>query len=211
MSDKVTTPLFRADFVSLLDPKKKKPEDEDKSDVWEVTMIFEPEVANTPAFKALERIIQQAIEEKWGNKPPSYIKMPFRKGVAKSQQYPQGYDLSKYPQYEGKIITAARSYSIPPGVCDANLQPILDKSQIYSGMYGRATVVAYGYDNKGGQGVTFGLQNFQKCMDGEPLGGARVAAEMDFEAFEVPGGASLDSFGVFNQQPAVNPLASLGI
>ncbi len=182
-TDKIVTPLFRASFIHLLDPNPKQLEKKGVT-VYEVTMIFEPD-ADLTRMKAL---IEEATVEKWGSKRPSFIKSPFRKGVQKSEQYPNGYDLGKYPEYTGKIITAARSYNVPPGVVDAKRQDILEKKEIYSGIWGRATVVAYGYDNEGGIGVAFGLQNFQKCMDGEPLGGTRGPAEKDFEEFQQPVG-----------------------
>jgi len=212
---KVLTPLFRADFVSLLKPKKKKPGDENKPDIYEVTMIFDPEVAQTDQFKRMEALIDDALFEKWGNKPPSYFRHPIRPGVQKTRQNPDGFDLDKYPQYAGKIIVAARSYGQKAGIVDANGDIMIDASpnEIYSGMYGRATVVAYGYDNEGGVGVAFGLQHFQKCMDGDPLGGARGTAEGEFEAFAQPAqqGNNSHLLGGAQQQPKSNPLAALGI
>ena len=54
-----------------------------------------------------------------------------------------------------------------PGVVDANRNEILDKSEVYSGVYGRASITFYAFNN------------LQKIRDGEPLGG-RASAESDF-------------------------------
>lgn len=178
MTDKVTTPVGRCSFVKLLEPGQ----NDNGDDVYEVTFIFDPE----ENFEPMKRIMMQAVEEKWGKNPPRSFKSPFRRGEWQTEDYPQGYDLDKYPDYEGKIIVACRSYKQQPGMVDAQLNPILDPKEIYSGMWGRATVTAYAYDNKGGKGVSFGLQNFQKVKDGEPLGAGRTKAENDFEAFAAP-------------------------
>lgn len=54
-----------------------------------------------------------------------------------------------------------------------------------SGDYGRVSMNAYGYDQKGNKGVAFGWNNAQFLEKGEPLGRAR--AEDDFDAVEDEG------------------------
>jgi len=66
-----------------------------------------------------------------------------------------------------------------PGVVDADLNPITDKGEFYSGCYGRASVTMYPYDQSGSKGIAFGLNNVMKLEDGEKLGGATSAA-VDF-------------------------------
>ena len=46
-------------------------------------------------------------------------------------------------------------------------------------MWGRFTMNAYPY-NRSGTGISFGLLNFQKLEDDEPLGGFRASAAADF-------------------------------
>ena len=58
-----------------------------------------------------------------------------------------------------------------PGVVDANLQPILDPSELYSGIIGRASITFYAYNSNGNKGIACGLNNIQKLRDGTPLGG----------------------------------------
>ena len=66
-----------------------------------------------------------------------------------------------------------------PGVVDADRQPILETSELYSGIYGRASINFYAYNSNGNRGIACGLNNLQKLADGEPLGG-HSRAEDDF-------------------------------
>ncbi|KLL92631.1 UNVERIFIED_CONTAM: DUF2815 family protein [Streptococcus canis] len=66
-----------------------------------------------------------------------------------------------------------------PGVVDGNRQEIIDTSELYSGIYGRASISFYAFNSNGNKGIACGLNNLQKLRDGEPLGG-RTRAEDDF-------------------------------
>lgn len=66
-----------------------------------------------------------------------------------------------------------------PGIVDADRQPILDRSEVYSGVYGRASINFYAFNSNGNRGIACGLNNLQKIRDGEPLGG-KSRAEDDF-------------------------------
>lgn len=68
-----------------------------------------------------------------------------------------------------------------PGIVDARCQPILERSEVYSGVYGRASISFYAFSSNGNRGIACGLNNLQKLRDGEPLGG-RASAESDFAA-----------------------------
>jgi hypothetical protein len=58
-------------------------------------------------------------------------------------------------------------------------QPIIDTSEIYSGVYARVSLSFYAFNSNGNKGIACGLQNIQKVRDGESLGG-RTKAEDDF-------------------------------
>ena len=79
----------------------------------------------------------------------------------------------------------AKSYFInansaaAPGIVDADRQPIIDRSEVYSGVYGRASINFYAFNSNGNKGIACGLNNLQKISDGEPLGG-KSRAEDDF-------------------------------
>ena len=66
-----------------------------------------------------------------------------------------------------------------PGIVDADRQEIIDHSEVYSGVYGRASISFYAFNSSGNRGIACGLNNLQKIRDGEPLG-SRVRAEDDF-------------------------------
>ena len=66
-----------------------------------------------------------------------------------------------------------------PGIVDADRNPILERSEVYSGVYGRASINFYAFNSNGNKGIACGLNNLQKLRDGEPLGG-KSRAEDDF-------------------------------
>ena len=82
------------------------------------------------------------------------------------------------PAYANAYFLNANS-ATAPGVVDANRNDILDRSEVYSGCYGRASINFYAYNANGNRGIACGLNNLQKIRDGEPLGG-RASAMSDF-------------------------------
>ena len=58
----------------------------------------------------------------------------------------------------------------------ADCNPILTRSEVYSGVYGRASINFYVFNSNGNKGIACGLNNLQKIRDGEPLGGKSSAA-----------------------------------
>ena len=66
-----------------------------------------------------------------------------------------------------------------PGIVDAARNPIIEHSEVYSGVYGRASINFYAFNSNGNRGIACGLNNLQKISDGDPLGG-KTRAEDDF-------------------------------
>lgn len=66
-----------------------------------------------------------------------------------------------------------------PGIVDADRNVIITRSEVYSGVYGRASINFYAFNSNGNRGIACGLNNLQKIHDGEPLGG-KSRAEDDF-------------------------------
>lgn len=132
---------------------------------------------DTVTIDKVKAAIQAAYEEgqsklKGNGKsvpPLSSIKNPLRDG-----------DIEKPDDeaYAGHYFVNANSTSAP-GIVDANRQPIIERSEVYSGVYGRASVNFYAYNVNGNRGIACGLNNLQKIRDGEPLGG-KASAESDF-------------------------------
>ena len=99
----------------------------------------------------------------------SSIKTPLRDGDL---------DRPDDATYKGCYFINANS-ATAPGIVDAARQPILERSEVYSGVYGRASINFYAFNSNGNRGIACGLNNLQKIADGEPLGG-KTRAEDDF-------------------------------
>ena len=69
---------------------------------------------------------------------------------------------------------------------DADRNVILTRSEVYSGVYGRASITFYAFNSNGNRGIACGLNHLQKIRDGEPLGG-KASAESDFATAEEDG------------------------
>ena len=105
--------------------------------------------------------------------PMDAIKLPLRDG---DKERPDD------PAYANSYFMNANS-NTAPGIVDADCQPILDRSEVYSGVYGRASVNFYAFNSNGNRGVACSLNNLQKIRDGEHLGG-KSSAEEDFATEE---------------------------
>lgn len=101
--------------------------------------------------------------------PLSALKTPMRDG-----------DLERPDDdaYKNAYFINANS-ATAPGIVDSDRQPIIDTSEVYSGVYGRASINFYAFNSNGNKGIACGLNNLQKIKDGDPLGG-KSRAEDDF-------------------------------
>ncbi|MBD3948468.1 DUF2815 family protein [Tuanshanicoccus lijuaniae] len=124
-------------------------------------------------LKNIEQAIDAAIEEgiaKFGGKKPNKaaIKTPLRDG-----------DIERDDEaYKGYYFINANSLT-KPEIVDMNVQPILDRNEVYSGCYARVSLSFYAFNSNGNKGIACGLGNIQKVRDGEPLSG-RSSASDDF-------------------------------
>lgn len=80
------------------------------------------------------------------------------------------------------VVTTSSNQQHPPFVVDANVQPIINQADVYSGAYGRASITFYAYNYAGKKGIGCGLNGIQMLRDGEPLGGNSVSAADAFGA-----------------------------
>ena len=101
--------------------------------------------------------------------PLAAIKTPMRDGDV---------ERPDDPAYANAYFINANS-ATAPGIVDADRNPVLTRSEVYSGVYGRASINFYAFNSNGNRGIACGLNNLQKVRDGEPLGG-KTSAEDDF-------------------------------
>lgn len=128
--------------------------------------------SDTKTLNKIKAAIEVAKREgtaKLGKKIPANLKTPLRDGDV---------DRPDDEAYVDSYFINANSRT-KPGIVDRNLEPIIDMTEIYSGCYGRVSMMFYPYNVNGNKGIAAGLQNIQKLEDGEPLGG-KSRPEDDF-------------------------------
>ena len=164
-STKVVTGVVRLSYANVWEPASingSKPK-------YSVSLIIPKSDAKTIAD--INAAIANAIEAgaaKFGGKVPNKaaLKLPLRDG-----------DLEREDEaYKGSYFVNANSTTAPQ-IVDRAVQPILDRSEVYSGCYARVSINFYAFNTNGNKGIACGLGNIQKVRDGEPLGGKTSAAD----------------------------------
>ncbi len=167
----------RLSYTHLDKPYAQQPGQEPK---YSCTVLVPKNPASNRAMidAAISTATQKAIE-KYGKGFPMTPKVSVHDGdgVRPSDGQPFG------DECKGCWVFTASNKS-PVTVVDLNLQPILDATQIYSGMYANVGVTFFGYNAPQNKGIGVALDNVQKIADGEPLGGSRASVEDDFGAAE---------------------------
>lgn len=160
---------------------------------WSYANIWEPKSINGGAPKFSVSLIIPKSDTKTIEKVKTAIEAAYREGESKLKgngRSVPALSAIKNPLRDGDTERPddeayANSYFInansatAPGIVDANCSPILERSEVYSGVYGRASISFYAFNSNGNKGIACGLNNLQKIRDGEPLGG-RTRAEDDF-------------------------------
>ena len=168
---KVVTGVVRLSYANVWEPKAVA---EGAKEKYSVSIIIPKSDKETLA--KINAAIDAAIEEgigKFGGKKPNKaaIKIPLRDG-----------DIEREDDeaYANSYFINANSTTAPQ-IVDLKVQPILERSEVYSGVYARVSINFYAFNTNGNKGVACGLGNIQKVRDGEPLGGKTNAAD-EFEA-----------------------------
>lgn len=168
---KVVTGTVRLSYANVWEPKSIN----GGAEKYSVSLIIPKSDKKTIA--AINAAVDAAIDEglaKFGGKKPNKaaIKLPLRDGDTErdDEAYADSY-----------FVNANRQ--TPPQIVDQNVNPIMDRSEIYSGVYARVSISFYAFNSNGNKGVACGLGNIQKVRDGQPLGN-RSSAEDDFTAIE---------------------------
>lgn len=174
---KVVTGKVRFSYVSLMMPKM----DLNGKEKYSVTALLPK--SDIQSKQAIDAAIQQAIADGtngiWKGLVPPQIPTPIHDGDGVKQ------DGTPYgPECKGHWVFTASTNANPqypkPEVVDATGQPILQATEVYSGMYGRLSVTFAPYFSAGKKGIGCYLNHAQKLEDGEPLAGTKASASEDF-------------------------------
>jgi hypothetical protein len=175
------TPIGRVSFPTLFKPRAYKP---GQQEFFSVNLFWPA----TEAAKLAELVAKAdaVAREKWGAKLPADFSFG-KPATIPSWLKPDHLPFSR--DDDGNIVVRLKSKS-RPGVVGVRKDPTTgeleklteESGRVYGGCYGRCSVTCYAYDNES-RGVKFGLVNFQKTGDGEPLGG-RTDPDEDFDAIE---------------------------
>lgn len=160
---------------------------------WSYANVWQPKSINGGTPKYSVSLIIPKTDTDTVNKVKAAIQAAYDEGESKlkgSDKSVHSLSVIKTPLLDGDLerpddeayknayFINANS-STAPGVVDADRQPIIDTSEVYSGVYGRASINFYSFNSNGNKGIACGLNNLQKIKDGEPLGG-KSRAEDDF-------------------------------
>lgn len=179
-------------YVHLFKPYAYQPGQEEK---FQVTILVPKTDVDTMnrINAAIDAAKQRGISEKWNGQCPPIVPTPVYDGdgVRPSDGMAFG------PECRGcYVFTASAKADYPPEIVDKMGNPIINQSEVYSGMYGRVNVTFFPYAFGGKKGIGCGLGPVQKLEDGEALGGSAPSAA---QAFGAPQPA----------QPRINPVTGL--
>lgn len=160
---------------------------------WSYANVWEAKSINGGAPKFSVSLIIPKSDTKTIEKIKAAIQAAYEEGESKLKgngKTVPALSVLKTPLRDGDLERPddevyANSYFVnansgtAPGIVDADRQPIIDHSEVYSGVYGRASINFYAFNSNGNKGIACGLNNLQKMRDGEPLGG-KTRAEDDF-------------------------------
>ncbi len=165
---KIVTGEIRASYVNVFQPRMN---DLSGKDEYSMTLLIPKSDKKTIAdIKAAGAVAKDA---KWGRNVPKGVQFPVHDGDGEK---PNGGDYGEECA-DHWVLNVRSNYK--PGVVDANVQPVIDQSELQSGDYCRVSLNAFAYDNKR-KGVGFGLNNIQVLRRGDPLGG-HTDASSDFD------------------------------
>lgn len=191
----VTTGEVRFSYVHLFKPYAFQQGQEEK---YSCTVLVPKTDTDTMARvnAAIEAAKQRGISDKWGGIQPPVVPTPLYDGdgVRPSDGMEFGSECKGH-----WVFTASAKADYPPEVVDRQGNPVINQSEIYSGMYGRVNVTFYPYAFGGKKGIGCGLGPVQKLRDGEVLGGGAPTAAQAFRT-QPPQQEAM---------PAINPVTGL--
>lgn len=165
----------RLSYANIWEPKQMQGDTSGKMRYSASLLISKDD---TKTIKAINKAIEEAKAEgkaKLANKNgvvPKNLKLPLRDGDE---------DRPDDDVYAGcYFLNANASADHPPKIVDRRVEPVMDRSEVYSGCYANVSVTFFAFNTQGNVGIGCGLGNIQKVRDGDHLTGERSATE-DFE------------------------------
>lgn len=167
----IVTPEFVMAFPNLFEAKPFMRNGKPKGEpVFGMTMLFAAADVQVLKDKAAE-----VARARWPGRAFGELKFPFKDGNAEAAKAKANKKDGSF--YEGKVVVKTSS-KFQPQVVDENKNPILDKSKIYSGVYGFAELnfVAYDGVDGGKDGVKAYVNFVMKSRDGKRIAGKDAAS-----------------------------------
>ena len=199
----VTTGKARLSYVHLFKPYAAAQGQEEK---YSVTVLVPKSDMDTMARinAAIEAAKQNGTAEKWNGVCPPIVPTPVYDGdgVRPSDGMPFGEECKGH-----WVFTASAKADYPPEVVDKMGNPIINQSEVYSGMYGRVNVNFFPYAFGGKKGIGCGLGPVQKLEDGETLSGGRVSAAQAFGMPQPAAAPAAPAYG--NAGGQINPITGM--
>lgn len=157
---------------------------------WSYANAWEPKSINGGTPKYSVSLIIPKSDTKTVAKLKAAIEAAYKEGESKLKgngKSVPALSVIKTPLRDGDLErpddAAYANATSAPGIVDADRNPILTRSEVYSSVYGRASISFYAFNSSGNKEIACGLNNLQKIRDGEPLGG-KASAESDFASDE---------------------------
>ena len=161
--------------------------------VWSYVNAFDPKSINGSNPKYSVSLIISKDDHKTVDKIKAAIQAAYVEGESKlkgNSKFCPPLEAIKTPLRDGDRERPgdpayANAYFVnannaqKPEIVDRNMQPIIDRSEVYSGVMGRASITFYAFNSNGNKGIACSLNNLQKMYDGRPLG-SKSSAEDDF-------------------------------
>lgn len=195
--EKVITGKVRFSYAHVFEPKENLNGGDAK---YSVTLLIPKAdtITYNSIINALNKTLEEAVSSVFNGVKPANPKMPIHDGDGLR---PSGESFGE--ECKGHWVITANSTE-KPDLVDSACNPIMSRSDFYSGCYGRASIVFFAYNTNGNKGVGCGLNNIQKLEDGQPLSGRSTAAE-DFGSVQTQSQAPVSPSIVYQQAP-VNPV-----
>jgi len=167
----VTTGVARLSYEHVFQPYARSANDTPKFST--TILVPKSDTATKAAIDAaIEAAKQQGISKAFGGQLPPVVAIPVHDGdgARPSDGMPFGAECKGH-----WVFTASNKNR--PEVVGMDRKPILDESEIYSGVYAYVNVTFFPYNTNGRKGIGCALNCLMKAKDGEPLGSKITAAD----------------------------------